>query len=334
MGSYDPSPERLRGDIDRALRAYLAARRVETPEISELLEELERVVAAGGKRLRPMFCYWGYRAATGEDGDAIVRAAISFELLHTFALIHDDIMDSSTERRGHPTSFALLGLEQALLAGDLALVLADAALWEAGFQPGIVGRAYESYSVMQQQVIAGQYLDVAATDAMDVPAARRVARLKSGSYSVEGPLVVGAALAAAPEATTAALRRFGSAAGEAFQLRDDLLGLFGDPSVTGKSADADVIDGKRNFLYAATAERAGADDRARFVARWGAPGIDPDEIAWLRNLVESSGARAEAERLVHELHDAALTALGAASLPQDARAALADLLAAAIDRVA
>jgi geranylgeranyl diphosphate synthase type I len=334
MTSYTGDPEELRGRIDAALGTFIAERRVELAEAGDLLDEIERVVAAGGKRLRPTFCYWGYRAAGGEEDPRIVRAAITFELLHTFALVHDDIMDSSAERRGEPTSFAQLGLERALLVGDLALVLADSALLRSGFDAEVVNRAYGSYAAMQQQVIAGQYLDVAAFEGIDTSTARRIAWLKSGSYSIEGPLVVGALLAGANDELGATLRRVGGSAGEAFQLRDDVLGLFGDPATTGKSIEADIRDGKKNILYAMTVERVPATERDRFVARWGAEGLETDEIESLRALVESSGARAATEELIRELTSNAIAELDRAPIADEARGALSELIGATVDRVA
>lgn len=326
-----PTIDELRTRIDSAIERYLGERRAAVGEAIDLIDEIDRVVTSGGKRLRPMLCYWGFRAGGGDDDQRIVRAAVGFELLHTFAIVHDDIMDSSTERRGHPTSFARMGMERALLTGDLALVLADGAVGGSGFPPEVLGPALASYGEMQQRVIAGQYLDIAATE-VDELEARRIATLKSGSYSIEGPLVVGALLAGPDEAVVSALHAAGSAVGEAFQLRDDVLGMFGDPAVTGKSADADIRDGKRHYLYAATRARLPDDDRDRFEARWGASDLSADEIAWLREAVDSSGARGAAEELIEGLHSRALKELAGADIPAEARSALEELFGAAIDR--
>lgn len=325
--------DELRELVDHDIRSYLEERRDHIPEAGELLAEIERIVSSGGKRLRPALCYWGFRAAGGAHDRRIVRASVSFELLHTFALVHDDIMDSSPERRGRPTSFALLGLEGALLVGDLALVLADNALLSAGFTPAAIGAAYAAYAKMQQRVIAGQHLDVSASEALDAHTARRIARLKSGSYSIEGPLVVGARLAGAPEATVTSLRKAGAPAGEAFQLRDDILGLFGDPAVTGKSSDADVRDGKRNHLFAQTMVMIGDGERDRFTSIWGGgAALGAADIEWARSLVESCGARDVTEKLIESHEAAAFEELEKVGLPEDARAALADLIHSAVDR--
>jgi len=221
------------------------------PAATMLVDEISRLVFAGGKRLRPAFCVWGYRAAVGTPGaldprraatsdladHPILRAAAALELLHTMALIHDDLMDGASERRGVASSAPYLaaqarergapgdperfGHAAALLAGDLAAVLADRLLLTSGFDPAPLAGALSAYHGMQLDMAAGQLLDVAGM-ASDPGSAMRAARLKGGSYTVEGPLLVGAALAEARQETVDELRAFGIPLGEAFQLRDDL----------------------------------------------------------------------------------------------------------------
>ncbi|MDQ3962539.1 MAG: polyprenyl synthetase family protein [Actinomycetota bacterium] len=335
MEGSNPSLDDLRVAIDAALEDYLRKQAARASEAEPLIAEIRRVLAAGGKRLRPAFCYWGYRCAGGAHSESIVRAAMSLELLHTFAVVHDDIMDASDSRRGQPTTVAHHGLARALLVGDLALVLADTALRTAGFPADVLDRALDVYSSMQMRVIAGQDLDIAAaTRAIDVPAARRIAVLKSGSYTVEDPLSIGATLGDASETLMAALSAFGRPLGEAFQLRDDILGTFGDPVITGKSVDADIRDGKRTFLYAAAVEELEGADRERFIADWGAEDLDDDRIAWLRAAVERAGARARAEDLCRELEDEAQAVLERLEIPNEARVALRSLAGIAVRRAA
>src|SRR5688572_20670365 len=169
--------------IDERIRAFLEERKAAVPEAASLIDEIDRVLSAGGKRIRPAFCYWGYRAAGGPDRPEIVGLTTAFELLHTFAIVHDDIMDSADERRGQPTTVALLGMERALLVGDLALVLADSAFWGSGFSPGTLCSAFAEFTQMREQVIAGQHMDLEAHNmSIDEAHARRIANLKSGSY--------------------------------------------------------------------------------------------------------------------------------------------------------
>ncbi len=324
--------ESLRGAIDAELERFLAAERNRLPEATPLLEEISRIVRAGGKRLRPSFCYWGYRAAGGAHGEPILRAAAGLELLHTFAVVHDDIMDNSDERRGEPTTHVVQGANFALLVGDLALVLADAAFTESGFPADVLSQAFHAYSRMRRHVIAGQYLDLISSGKADIPVseARRIATLKSGGYTVQEPLVIGCALAGASAAFTERVASFGRPLGEAFQLRDDLLGTFGDRSSMGKPVDSDIREGKRHVLYAQTVERLTEPERTFFVERWGAgDALLPEEIDRLRTLIETSGGLAATHELLAELVKEAMVALDALDIEDVSRAALLELAAVA-----
>jgi geranylgeranyl diphosphate synthase type I len=320
--------------VDVRIRSFLEERRVAVPQATSLIAEIDRVISAGGKRLRPAFCYWGYRAAGGAEGDEIVGVASAFELLHTFAIVHDDIMDSSAERRGQPTTVSTLGMERALLVGDLALVLADAAFWGSGFSPERLCGAFSEFTTMREQVIAGQHMDLEAHNrAIDETAAREIAILKSGSYSIEHPLLIGALLGDADKELLDALRAFGRPLGEAFQLVDDLLGIFGDPTTTGKPIDSDIREGKRNVLFAKTVAALDDTDRGYFLSKWGGgEALSVDDVSRLRGLIDSSGARESTEELVAELARAASGALARAPIPEDARSGLGDLMGATITR--
>lgn len=325
---FTPPLAELRRSIETALGEWLDFKRSELPEAVPLLDEIERIARAGGKRLRPAFCYWGYRAGGGAHSDEVIRAAAALELLHTFALVHDDIMDAAEERRGQPSVHAKHGVAFAILVGDLALVLADGLLMRSGFPVERLSGAFAAYSRMREQVIAGQYLDVAAVDKPELGEedARRIALLKSGLYSIEEPMAIGALLAGAPGSLLEGLSRFGRPLGEAFQLRDDLLGTFGDPRVTGKPVDSDIRQGKRNVLYARMVAALGAPDRDLVIDAWGKGGALSDaEVARLRNLIESSGARRGIEDLLGKLRDEALAALNDLAIDPQPRAALAHL---------
>jgi geranylgeranyl diphosphate synthase type I len=236
--TVQPPPElvALRARIDRTLEAFLTGVREEmaavAPDALLPIDEVIRMIAAGGKRLRPTFCYWGHRAAGGVDGESIERAAAALELLHTMALIHDDLMDRSPARRGAPASAFQLadrarlrgasdperaGTSLALLAGDLATVLADRLLLTSGFEPDALVAALDRYHRMRTDMALGQCLDVAGGDVDPTLAAT----LKGGSYTVEGPLLIGAALAHGDPAVTGALVAYGMPLGLAFQLLDD-----------------------------------------------------------------------------------------------------------------
>lgn len=334
MSSVDPSAATLASLVDERIGIFLDERRVAIPEASPLIDEIERVVRAGGKRLRPAFCYWGFRSAGGSNGEDILRLTTAFELLHTFAIVHDDIMDRSFVRRGQPTTFATMGTERALLVGDLALVLADAAFWASGFTPDRLCTAFAEFTTMREQVIAGQHMDLEAHGRLIAESeARAIAILKSGSYSIEHPLLIGARLAGAPEACIEALSAYGRPLGEAFQLVDDVLGVFGDPVATGKPIDSDIREGKHNVLFAKALDALSGSDREFFVTNWGGGDtLDEKDVDRLRDLIGTSGARRSTELLVETLADIAGSALSEAPITAEGRAALGDLMGAAITR--
>jgi geranylgeranyl diphosphate synthase type I len=255
--------------VDRVLREWLDRCADDLGRIDEhaplLVHELERLVTAGGKRLRPAFCIWGYRAVvvpggTGDDEEPIVRSAAAIELLHTMALVHDDLMDAATHRRGVAASAPHLahrarqlslpadpdrfGHAAALLVGDLAAVLADRLFLTSGFEADAIVRALAPYHQMRLEMAAGQLLDVAEL-ASEPDAARRAARLKGGSYTVVGPLQVGAALAGDRADAREALRAYGEPLGEAFQLRDDLHDRDGAHGATRETVNDLVVASRR-----------------------------------------------------------------------------------------
>jgi len=328
MVAFSPTTDQLVDAIDREIERWLDDRLTKLAHAEVLIEEMRRLIRAGGKRLRPLFCYWGYRAAGGDSDETIIGAAASLELLHTFAIVHDDIMDDSDERRGEPTVHVQQGTSVALLVGDLALVFADDMIMGSGFSPEILAAAFRPYSRMRQQVIAGQYLDVvAAGDPFTTEEhARLVARMKSGRYSVQEPLAIGATLGGAPPDLIEELARFGSPLGEAFQLRDDLLGMFGERASTGKPVDSDVREGKHHLLYARTVASLEGDDRDFFLANWGGgQALASETVARLTRLAETSGARAYTEELLDRLCREAEERLGRLPAPPQVEAALQEL---------
>jgi geranylgeranyl diphosphate synthase type I len=320
----------LRDRVDATLSAFLAAQRDALDAGGHaLLDEIERLLSAGGKRLRPTFCFWGHIAAGGEDGVEIVRASAALELLHTFAIVHDDVIDRSPLRRGAPSTHRTLGDAAAILTGDLALVLADRLLATSGFAPAQLAHATERYDRMRMEAVSGEYLDVKAS-ATDESAALRIAALKSGGYTVAHPLAIGAILAG-NDGVLGALEAYGRPLGVAFQLRDDVLGVFGDPSRTGKDRDGDLREGKRTVLVAKARAMTTEPDRAFLDAELGRPDVDAERV---RAVLRDSGALDATLALIDELAGDAKAALDPDAIARPAVAPLmelADLVAARDD---
>ncbi|MEO6822867.1 MAG: polyprenyl synthetase family protein [Candidatus Nanopelagicales bacterium] len=296
----------------------------------------------GGKWLRPRFCYWGFESVGGRSSTSdLVRACAALELLHAFALIHDDIMDQSDSRRGRPSlhrhfegehrdadwsgSAQQHGSATALLAGDVAFALACrlAAELPSGVR-SLWGR-------LVSELLAGQYLDLVGTARQERSAhlARTISRLKSGRYTVAGPLLLGAALAGV--APDPALEPFGELIGESFQLRDDLLGVFGDSTTTGKPVGDDIRSGKPTVVLA-TAEWLMPAGDVELLARLGQPDLTEGEITEITAAIDRCGARAQVESRIQANVRRALVLLESADLTATVRNALAGLAVAASNR--
>jgi geranylgeranyl diphosphate synthase type I len=329
-----------------------------SPECAPLVDAVAELMR-GGKRLRPAFCYWGWRGAGGQDCEQIVTAAAALELFQAAALIHDDVMDDSDTRRGMPAAhrrFATLhrgsgwtgdgerfGLAGAVLAGDLCLVWSDELFTGSGLDTPGLARGRVVFDRMRSELMGGQYLDMleqavaggqhaARPDA--VARARRVVRYKSAKYTIEQPLLIGGALAGAGHDLLDAYCAYGLPLGEAFQLRDDVLGVFGDPAQTGKPAGDDLREGKRTMLIAKALERATPAQAAVVRANLGDPGLDAAGVAELREVIVSTGALAAVEALVDDLVARSRAALAAAHVVAPARAVLEGLVVAATARAA
>jgi geranylgeranyl diphosphate synthase type I len=308
-----------------------------------------RASVTGGKRFRAAFCYWGHRAylPSPDDAEALIRACASLELLHASALVHDDYMDASDTRRGRPATHRVFeaqhrtagwrgdaeqyGGAAAILLGDLLQAWADELLRGSGFPAGRTSRALELFDLTRTEVIAGQFLDVSvqARGLASVETAMTVLRYKSAKYSIERPLHIGAALAGAR--SLSGLSAFGLPLGEAFQLRDDLLGVYGDPATTGKPAGDDLVEGKRTVLVALALEAAGPAEAATLDGALGTP-LTEAEIAELRRIITDSGAQARVEAMIAELASHAVAALERADIDPTARDVLRGLAAAATQR--
>ncbi len=361
-GDGRPDDAGVTAAIEAALTTYLRSRTADAgtidPVFGEATEALADFVLRGGKRIRPTFAWWGWRGAGGPveapEAVAVLRAISALELIQASALIHDDLMDASATRRGRPTVHvefarkhaaarwrgqpARFGAAAAILLGDLALAWADDMLHAAGLSPAALRRATPAWRAMRTEVLGGQYLDVLhqSTGDTSVRAALQIDRFKTAAYTVERPLHLGAALADAPPELVSAYRRFGADIGVAFQLRDDLLGVFGDPAVTGKPAGDDLREGKRTLLLAVAVERA--DQLGRPEARQaildavGDPALDAAGVERVRGLLSELGAVQAVEQRIAALTGSALDALSAADVDEPAASRLAELAVAATRR--
>jgi geranylgeranyl diphosphate synthase type I len=319
------------------------------------LAEALRGLMSGGKRLRPAFCYWGWRGSLdcvpdARLDEAAMRAAASLEFLQACALIHDDVMDGSDTRRGLPAAhhhFATLhrgsawlgspenfGVGAAILLGDLCLSWADQVLMASGMPTDDLMRAKAIYDEMRTELMAGQYLDLLeqARGGGSIERALQVVRYKSAKYTIERPLHLGAALAGGSPALMEAYTAYGLPLGEAFQLRDDVLGVFGDPSQTGKPAGDDLREGKRTVLIAMAMDAASNAQAAAMRAHLGDPALDAEGIAILRSIIEETGALAATERLIDERLGEAVAATQSPLISVDAGQVLLGLAYAATRR--
>ena len=320
----------LRSQIDGVLADFTKAR---SNALVDIGSELQPVAAAmtefitdGGKRFRPIFAYLGYLGTGATPRPEILKACTALELVHVCALIHDDVMDGSDTRRNKPAIHRLFqslhtdssyqgnserfGLASAILLGDLALVWADRLLVESGITREEFINAQEVFSDMRDELMAGQYLDVleGALATTSVERSLKVARFKSGKYSIERPLHFGAALAGRPEFNET-YSNFGLPLGEAFQLRDDVLGVFGDPKVTGKPAGDDIREGKRTVLIAVTMENSSSTERNIVTSALGNPSLSDSQVEEIQGIIKGTGALSEVEKLITELTDQAISAL-------------------------
>jgi geranylgeranyl diphosphate synthase, type I len=295
----------------------------------DLPEMLQALNGTGGKRIRPSMAYWGWVAAGGRDDEqseaAVVRAGAALELLHIFALIHDDVMDESDSRRGQPSVHTLaaqlhlhagargdarhFGESIAVLVGDLAHAEADHLVTE------LPRPMRQIWRLLVVELVHGQSRDLTGSAAgrRDLDHARRVARMKSGRYTVQRPLELGAAAAGAPAEVRSALLDYGEEVGEAFALRDDLLGVWGDPRSTGKPAGDDLISGKPTVILALAAERLQGSAR-RVLRRVGTPALSPADVTLLQSELAEQGVVEAVEARISDHVRASAAALARVEL--------------------
>lgn len=334
--------------VDARLRAFLAAERTRWVEfdadLTVVFDELERMVVGGGKRLRPVFTYWGFVGAGGRpDEPRVIDAGAAFELLHAFALFHDDIMDGSVTRRGAVATHEAMQAEHrargwsgdarrfgdgsAILIGDLSFVYADMLL--AGLGP----RGWQMWNELRVELNVGQYLDMlgSAQNERRPDKAARICRYKSAKYTIERPLHLGALLADENTALLDAYSRYGLPLGEAFQLRDDVLGVFGDSSITGKPVGDDLREAKPTPLMALALQKASGAQRS-VLEMVGRQPLNETEIGRVQQAIVDSGALAEMESTITRLTNEAIAAIGATPIAADVQTRLVELAHFVSDR--
>ncbi|MFD9906049.1 polyprenyl synthetase family protein [Streptomyces sp. NPDC059063] len=346
--------------VEDVLCRFLADRRAEAaaigPACAEAAGELQAYVLRGGKRMRPTFAWLGWLGAGGDerstDADAVLRIGAALELFHASALVHDDVIDASATRRGAPAAHVLFagrhrarcwtrsaqqyGTGAAILVGDLAQSWADDLIHTCGLPPAALARVAPVWSALRTEVLHGQLLDLTAEasgdENPDTPL--RVNEYKTASYTVARPLHIGAAIAGADAALIAAYRAFGHDIGVAFQLRDDLLGVFGTEQETGKPSGDDLIQGKRTLLFAVAL--ANADDQnpgaAKFLRTRIGTKITDDELATMRTLITDVGAVDHIERDIARRTRRALARLRGSSASTHAKDELTALAVRATQR--
>ncbi|MEO3759101.1 bifunctional (2E,6E)-farnesyl/geranyl diphosphate synthase [Mycobacterium sp. B14F4] len=362
MHAAAPSAVELASAVTEQLRDYLRERRSDCAymgtDYAELTAALEEFVLRGGKRLRPLFAYWGWRAVAEGPGDPfdprVLRLVSALELLHACALVHDDVIDASATRRGLPTVHRLFaerhrtdnwhgsaeqfGLSAAILLGDLALVWADDIVATADLPLDARHRVQRVWAAIRTEVLGGQYLDIVAesSGADSVASAMTVNVYKTASYTITRPLQLGAAAAADRPEVADAFHEVGTNLGVAFQLRDDVLGVFGDPAITGKPSGDDLRSGKRTVLLAEAVERAEQTDpvAARLLNTSIGSELSDDQVKEVCRTIESVGALAAVEARIDELTRRALGILDAAPIDPQARTGLTELARLAANRSA
>jgi len=311
-------------------------------DLAPVAEQL-RATTAEGKRLRAAFCYLGWRSAGQPDAAEAVKAAAALELVHAAALVHDDIIDASGTRRGLPTAHIALqsaiadsGWRQngaqglAILVGNLLLSWAAQLFMSCGLPRAFLARALPLWSLLARELVAGECLEILRTgNGHRQEESMEIVRFKTAKYTVERPLHIGATLGGAPPKLLAAFTSYGLAMGEAFQLQDDLLGVFGDAHDTGKANLDDLSGNKPTALVAVTMSLAQGADRAELEHRLGRSDLDADDLGAVREIMERVGARARVQSMVEERAESARAAIAAVRIPSVAADGL-DSLASAL----
>lgn len=353
IGQFDSWRTDLRQQILTQITEFIAARCDDTLRDCGVDAAGDTLLAFvdGGKCLRSTFMYLGWLCG-GQPSTSALTAASSLELIHAFALLQDDVMDNSPSRRGRPTAHVQLaqwhgrrglagssrrfGESAAVLLGDLCLIWADRVLRDSGIEAEQLDRAWPHYDAMRTELATGQFadlaLDIRTSPSLD--SVLRVARMKSGNYTVRRPLEIGAAMAGRDDHTLSRLGEYGVAVGEAFQLRDDILGIFGSPRTTGKPNGGDLIERKATAVLVTAHEMADASTREQFGELIDSAHLDDADLERWRNLIVGTGAVHRIEGLIADRVHAASRALEDSGIDPLVTAALLEMASVCTRRVA
>jgi geranylgeranyl diphosphate synthase, type I len=350
----DPLSSGFRDAVGERIDGFLRTQEALLDEVgTSALLDVARTYTGGGKRLRPAFCFWGHAAAGGDpsDTDTVLTVAASLDVLHASALVHDDLIDAADTRRGGPAAHKQyeafhrdrggrggereFGASAAVLLGDM-LLMCSSEMFDRSGAPAL-DRAREDLSRMRMEVTAGQFLDISAahgvSDSPDALAvARKILEYKSASYSIRRPALIGARLGGASDEVYDALAVFGSHIGAAFQLRDDVLGVWGDEEVTGKPTGGDLREGKSTVLVLTALARADQAQAERLGSVLGLSHASADDIREAARIIEDTGARSSVEELIDEHLASGLEAISSAPLTEHGRQALTRLAELSVRR--
>ncbi|MEU7650007.1 polyprenyl synthetase family protein [Streptomyces huasconensis] len=332
----------LKKRIDQVLDEFVSAEAQALADVDASLApvaEQLRAATEHGKRFRAVFCYWGWLGTGQPDSEALVRAAAAVELVHAAAVVHDDLIDRSRTRHGRPT--AHIALRQALtdrarpkagaralamLTGNLLMALAGQLFTTCGLPAAYLNRARPLWAVLARELVAGECLEILGTGGEPDPEASvKIIRYKTAKYTVEHPLHMGGLLAGAPPRLLEAYSGYGLPLGEAFQLRDDLLGLFGDPVRTGKDPADDLSGNRPTALMAHTLRSAAPGERRELHRLLGQGQLSGKQVERVREIARRTGAVARVEDMITARLREAHEALADADLPAQAHHALSGL---------
>jgi len=361
LDPQQPLNDEFLSDVQASLDHFLDTQRdllSQTGDRLDMVWDQVHRLAQGGKRMRPAFCYWGYVAAAGAEKDppeSVMDIAASLDLLHLSALVHDDLIDESDTRRGAPAAHRYFeayhkaqgwqgdsrrfGRGAALLMGDLLFAWSGSMVEQATISAERLKRARPYLDAMRSEVVAGQFLDLIHQDKPSqgeewITEANLVMEFKTARYTVSRPVQVGAALGLAGDDTQQGLSRFGAHVGYAFQMRDDLLGIFGDPAVTGKPAGDDLREGKKTVLVGYALMSAAPDDARLLTSMLGDPSLTETDVGEARRILIESGAVDATEKAIVTEASAGMKFLHRLDLHTEGAYALMALVHAAVERTA